>query len=177
MLDHIPCDQVINCIFLFPTIERMADSPKGKIVTPALKYLRWLAPVLIQPLLYIIPSFLVNWILNWHFRHCKTKDVAISGTEKLLRHPSMSNILNMAHEEMQTVTSVDYNLLDKHMSKLMFYYGGDDHWCPVQYYEDMISKYPNGKIILCKENIAHAFVLNDGVKMATVLWDWMELHI
>lgn len=35
--------QVIKAVMLFPTIERMAQSPEGKVMTPVLCHLRYLA--------------------------------------------------------------------------------------------------------------------------------------
>jgi hypothetical protein len=40
LLDDLESHQVLRCFMLFPTIERMAESPKGQVATPLLKYLR-----------------------------------------------------------------------------------------------------------------------------------------
>jgi predicted alpha/beta hydrolase family esterase len=39
LLDDLESHQVLRCFMLFPTIERMAESPKGQVATPLLKYL------------------------------------------------------------------------------------------------------------------------------------------
>lgn len=43
---------------------------------------------------------------------------------------------------------------------LSFYYGKQDGWCPIDYFEDMRRDYPQADITLCDRNIEHAFVMD-----------------
>ena len=41
MLEQLPRDRILICPLLFPTVERMAESPKGFYFTPLLKFFRY----------------------------------------------------------------------------------------------------------------------------------------
>lgn len=58
--------EVLQSCLLFPTIERMAGSPQGRIATPLLRYFRWMVPILMYPLCFIIPDSVKRFIISWH---------------------------------------------------------------------------------------------------------------
>ena len=60
----------------------------------------------------------------------------------------------------------------RRLEKLMFYYGMSEHWCPLEYANDMKATHPNVDIRICKRGFEHAFVLTSSVSMAEVLWEW-----
>ena len=80
----------------------------------------------------------------------------------------------MAHEEMQTVIEADHDLVEKYLDKLWFYYGATDHWCPVEYYEDMKARHPSADIYLCSQGYDHAFVLEASEGMAQISWNYIS---
>lgn len=82
---------------------------------------------------------------------------------------------------MQEVVEADYDVIERHESKLTWYYGSNDHWCPVEYYEDMKASFPLMDIHLCRSKFEHAFVLNSSQDMAHFTWQhakqlniWMQ---
>ena len=174
MLEELRPDQVVKCYQLFPTVERMAVSPKGKLSTPLLKYFRWMAkPAMYFPY-YFVPDFVKSKLLEWYFQgRVENKDV-VAATMKIAHPFSLGNVINMGHEEMQTVIQADHEIIKRHASKLFWYYGTTDHWCPVEYYEDMKSKHPEMDIVLCKEGYEHAFVLDSSQGMADLTWSWLK---
>lgn len=61
------------------------------------------------------------------------------------------------------------------MDKLIFYYGVDDHWCPISYYQEVFNMYNKSKkIVLCEKNIPHAFVLKNSVECANIVAKWIK---
>ena len=97
---------------------------------------------------------------------------------RLISDPSsIRNIANMGSEELHHVDQADYDVIDSNLSKMMFYYGACDHWCPVSYYEDMKDRYPSGDIHLCKNGYDHAFVLRHSQPMADKCWSWIEKSV
>lgn len=71
IMERMQSDQLVNGILLFPTIERMSSTPQGKVMTPVLRYGRWLFMFIVEILSYlpdimkdILVSRLVNVIIN-----------------------------------------------------------------------------------------------------------------
>lgn len=174
MLKQLDSNRVLKCFQLFPTVERMALSPKGQTTTPMLRYFRWAAwPIVALPY-FFIPDFVKRRILEWFFQDPTICPSAITGTMRLINPTSVCQSFNLAHEEMNTVLEADYELIREFASKLFWYYGAKDHWCPVEYYQDMKNRFPQMDIVLCKEGFEHAFVLKASKPMADLTWQWAE---
>ncbi|XP_031812974.1 lipid droplet-associated hydrolase [Sarcophilus harrisii] len=77
-------------------------------------------------------------------------------------------------QEMKVIVERDNATIQKHLKKLIFYYGKSDLWCPVQYYEDLKKDFPGGDIKLCEKGIQHAFVLSSNQEMAALIADWLR---
>ncbi|XP_014663826.1 PREDICTED: lipid droplet-associated hydrolase-like [Priapulus caudatus] len=176
LLEQLSDLNVVKGVSLFPTIERMALSPQGSIVTPILRYLRWLAVPPLFALSYV-PQNIREQAIRWYFRGRNVHISAVRATEQLLDKSAAQNSLYMANDEMQQVAAADIETIQRHLPSLIFYYGIDDHWCPVSYYQDMRELFPHGDIILCEDGIAHAFVLENGPQMALKLAQWLEPHV
>lgn len=162
--------RIFKCLLLFPTIERIAASPQGKVTTPVLHYLRWMAPLIIYPLSYLIPDTIKLYLVKKYFDSNEFPLCAIEGTLKLLSPSAVMNILYLANIEMQTVVEADHQLIETHLRKLSFYYGASDHWCPRSYHDDMKKRFPEADIYLCSAGHEHAFVLKNSVEMADIVW-------
>lgn len=86
----------------------------------------------------------------------------------------LTNAAYLGGQEMMQVMERDNETIRKHLSKLIFYYGTIDRWCPVSYYEDIKKEFPEGDIRLCEKKIPHAFVLKFHQEMATQVADWLK---
>ncbi|CAG8562277.1 16601_t:CDS:2, partial [Acaulospora colombiana] len=80
-------------------------------------------------------------------------------TEKLLHGPIVKNALYMANTEMETVKELDEDFYRQHLEKFIFYFTVGDNWAPLNHYDDMLRRFPEGKIILCDQGMPHAFVI------------------
>lgn len=176
LLKRVQNYEIMKTILLFPTIERMALSPKGTVVTPILRYLRWLAvpPML---LLSFVPEQVQEQVIRWYFKGRDIHESAVKATVHLCDKVVAQNLLYMANDEMQKVTTPDIENIQRNLHRVMFYYGIDDHWCPVSFYQDMKELFPKGDIFLCDEGFEHAFVLEHGPPMARKLAKYLEAYL
>ncbi|XP_078031330.1 lipid droplet-associated hydrolase [Epinephelus lanceolatus] len=174
MMKRNPELKIIKAIMLFPTIERMAQTPQGKVMTPVLCHLRYVA---------YLPLFLLS-LLPEGFKACLTKLVlrvirsmdhtVVQPTVGLLSGDCAANAMYMGGQEMKKVLERDNMTIEKNLEKLIFYYGATDHWCPVQYYHDIKQDFPRGDFRLCDKGFHHAFVLDAGREVAKMVFEWIK---
>ncbi|XP_019392886.1 PREDICTED: lipid droplet-associated hydrolase isoform X2 [Crocodylus porosus] len=166
--------KVLRSVLLFPTIERMAQSPKGKFMTPLLCKLRY---ILYMPvyLLSFLPERAKTSIVRFALRGLKCPDEASIATSiNLFSVDCTANILYMASQEMLKVVDRDSTTIQQNLKKLIFYYGTADGWCPQQYYEEIKMDFPDGDIRLCERGFRHAFVLDASKEMAAMITHWLQ---
>ena len=71
----------------------------------------------------------------------------------------------------------DDHTIATHIDKLIFYYGANDKWCPVSYYEDVKQEHGHrtgSHIELCCKGIEHAFVLHHSSDVAHLVAKWIS---
>uniref|UniRef100_A0A8B9RDZ3 Lipid droplet associated hydrolase n=1 Tax=Astyanax mexicanus TaxID=7994 RepID=A0A8B9RDZ3_ASTMX len=154
--------KVLKSVLLFPTIERMAVTPQGKVMTPLLCNLRYTAylPVF---LLSLLPERLKTSLVHLVLKNVKHLDTLIV--------PPTASLINV---DCVGKTTTDESLKFHVMKDLVFYYGATDHWCPVQYYYDLRRDFPDGDIRLCERGHRHAFVLDAGQEMGEMTTEWIR---
>ncbi|KAH3740223.1 lipid droplet-associated hydrolase-like [Dreissena polymorpha] len=167
---------VLRCFLLFPTIERMASSPNGKVYTPALKYLRWLARWMVLAI-SLLPERTKAWLINFHFSGEEVPPCAMSATLSFIQPFSVSNSLFMANEEMQAVDQLDTRLVEKNLNLLSFYFGSTDRWCPLQYASELKALFPTGDIRMCERGYSHAYLIDASPQMADIVYEWVKPYL
>nr|XP_055028316.1 lipid droplet-associated hydrolase isoform X3 [Misgurnus anguillicaudatus] len=173
MMKRDPELKVLKAVMLFPTIERMACSPQGKLMTPLLCHLRY-AVYLPIFLLSLLPERLKAEIVRLAMGNLYSLDTSIvPATVSLINVDCAANAMYMGGQEMRLVVKRDDSTIRQHLRKLIFYYGATDHWCPVQYYQDIQRDFPEGDIRLCERGIRHAFVLDAGEEVANMTAQWI----
>ncbi|XP_059837787.1 lipid droplet-associated hydrolase isoform X4 [Hypanus sabinus] len=95
----------------------------------------------------------------------------------LRKNVPKANAMYMGSQEMMQVVQRDNSTIKHFLNKLIFYYGSNDHWCPVTYYEDMKRCFPEGTILLCQKGIRHAFVLDANVEVAHMVTEWLKADL
>ncbi|XP_077477370.1 lipid droplet-associated hydrolase [Stigmatopora argus] len=169
--------KILKAVMLFPTIERMAATPQGKAVTPALCHLRYVAYLsifLISLLPETVKSRLVKLVLG---RVGRLDGAVVQATLGLLSGDSAANAVYMGGQEMRKVLERDNTTIEKNLEKLLFYYGATDHWCPVQYYHEIKKDFPTGDFRLCENGFRHAFVLDAGKEVAEMVAEWIQTQL
>lgn len=175
MLDQLTASQVLHCFLLFPTIERMAISPSGQFMTPILRHFRWLV-VMVASFFSILPRGNRLSLIQWWFRTVNYPDCVKEAILKTVTPFTANYATYLGKIEMNTVTELQKDLLQKHSSKLSLYYGACDHWAPKDYYNDLVTEFPKIDAHLCELNLKHAFVLHDqeSQQMARIVWQWTQ---
>ncbi|XP_068793176.1 lipid droplet-associated hydrolase isoform X3 [Struthio camelus] len=166
--------QVLRSVLLFPTIERIAQSPQGKLMTPLLCKLRY---ILYMPvyLLSFLPEGVKASLVRFALRGMKSCDESsITTSVNLFSVDCIANILYMASQEMMKVVERDSTTIKQNLKKLIFYYGIGDSWCPQHYYDEIKMDFPDGDIRLCEKGLRHAFVLDASNEMASMITDWLQ---
>uniref|UniRef100_A0A3P8WDC6 Lipid droplet-associated hydrolase n=1 Tax=Cynoglossus semilaevis TaxID=244447 RepID=A0A3P8WDC6_CYNSE len=166
MMKKDPELKVLRAVMLFPTIERMAQTPQGKVMTPVLCQLRYLG---------YLPLFLLS-LLPDSLKYSLIK-LVLSGIHSLdlsVIRPTVTNAMYMGGQEMKAVLDRDNRTIKENLDKIIFYYGAKDHWCPVQYYLDMKQDFPHGDIRLCEREFRHAFVLDAGSEVSKMVAEWIH---
>ena len=104
LLEYFGKDQkrITQGLLLFPTIERMAISPSGRLATPISNYFSWPLVAAAWSLSWL-PLSLKKWLINiWFIRrnvHEGCKDAIV----QLINADTIRNMLFMAAEEMEKV--------------------------------------------------------------------------
>lgn len=174
MMKRNPELKVLKAVLLFPTIERMAQTPQGKVMTPVLCHMRYVAYLPLF-LLSLLPDTIKASLIKLVLGGISSLDSSvIQPTVGLLSGDSAANAMYMGGQEMRKVLERDNITIKKNLDKLIFYYGATDHWCPVQYYHDIKQDFPHGDFRLCENGFRHAFVLDAGRDVAKMMVEWIR---
>lgn len=172
ILKRAPELPIIRSFLLFPTIERMSESPNGRIATPLLCWLRYILYVSSYLLLKPCPEKIKSWLLSVVLQKMNVQsDFPLLN---LLEPFCLVNAAYLGSQEMMEVVKRDNETIKEHLPKLTFYYGTIDPWCPKEYYEDIKKDFPEGDIRLCEKKIPHAFTLHFYQEMADMVADWLK---
>ncbi|XP_074656482.1 lipid droplet-associated hydrolase-like [Tubulanus polymorphus] len=163
---------VVKSLLLFPTIEYMAESQHGQIAFPLLRYLRWLAILIVTILSYLSPIVQYR-IVRWYFQTRAVARCAYNASLNLFDPISACNSMYLALKELEQVREPDLQTIGRYSERLIVYYGAVDHWCPLAYYERMKERFPAAEIYLCQQGFEHAFVLESSEQMAEMSWHWI----
>ncbi|GFR66741.1 chromosome 2 open reading frame 43 [Elysia marginata] len=177
ILDGLAAKNVARCFMLFPTIERMAVTPNGRTLTPVLRYLRWI-PVLLAFFFCFLPQFIRREIMKWLYRKVDYPECTQKALLETVTPWTTNFAMYLGKTEMNKVTTLQGELVEKHLSKLSLYYGSIDDWAPVQYYHDFIAHFPQADAKLCDLRLKHAFILKktEGKTMAKIIWEWADSY-
>ncbi|KAM3727795.1 Lipid droplet-associated hydrolase [Dirofilaria immitis] len=165
---------VVRCIALFPTIEHMAESPKGELLLPWIKKLcKWdkIVQILFSWLVYL-PNFVKERVCTFVIKNCYEcfSPCILQSTIEIVDINVIRNIIFMAMDELSTVSNLDRVLLH-YSDRCRFLYGTVDHWCPLSYALEMQKRL--GKVVIDDKKCEHAFVLNHQEIVAHKVAKWI----
>lgn len=182
--------KVEKCYLLFPTIENMADTWNGKMLTffvslfatnLKMLYRNELTENFLQILYIANLMFNIFWILSFLpnffqkvvmriFFICSNIPAKFSDTIHLMLEPRiLKRVFKLTEEELKEVKELDHNIIDQHAHKLWLYYSIKDQWTPIKFYENMKAKHPNVETNLCEHNFPHDFVLHYDREMGEMI--------
>ena len=176
VFDALPPEQRGRGLMLFPTIERMAQTPAGRRMAPVFGPLRhpalWLAHLLER-----MPQradWLERLLLN-EATEAERPQMRAGLLE--LSAASMRNVLLMAQEELATVTDLPTLPLERHAERLTLYYGQDDPWNLPGMAEGFGDRYPKATIVRCTRGISHSFMFGGSTMMADFVAGQLTGHL
>ncbi|RKP27928.1 hypothetical protein SYNPS1DRAFT_11947 [Syncephalis pseudoplumigaleata] len=142
VLDARPRHNIAQVICLFPTIQHIRDTPNGHT-------LHWLWNDTASSMTCFgirMLQLLPQWMRLLMTRICagQTAEEAHVTTTKFLSYPCICLIGPMARDEMETIKALQTDLIERHLDKLLFYYGASDNWSPISHYKEMAALFPEG---------------------------------
>lgn len=95
-----------------------------------------------------------------------------------MTHPEpLKRLELMVDQELKYVRERDDAVIAQHKDKLFMYYGANDGWCPLDYYEDLKAKHPDIDAYLCDQGFDHTFVLKHAVGVGNMIGDLISKSI
>lgn len=164
------------CFLLFPTVERMAESPNGRKFVSSTKYGFHHLILLFASYAYYFPDTVKEWLIKRKFNNLNVHRCISDGVMQILNGSAvLDNVIFMAINEMKIVTKLDVDIVKRFHNKLTILYGSSDDWCPLSYCTDMerIAENTAMKIVRCDPSVEHAFVISNGSTVADILVDLM----
>nr|XP_046165046.1 lipid droplet-associated hydrolase isoform X1 [Oncorhynchus gorbuscha] len=117
MMKRDPELQVVKSVMLFPTIERMAATPQGRVMTPVLCRLRYVAYLPIF-LLSLLPDVLKTFMVKLVFRGLRSLDHStVPPTVSLINVDTAANAMYMGSQEMLEVLERDNFTINQNLDK------------------------------------------------------------
>lgn len=167
-------DKFLKGILLFPAIEHIMESPSGRLWWVACFYLQW--PFLFMTFFFsLMPAVFKKWSIGWwmHLNKQSSHESTVNATHAFLNYRAMENMLRIGRD-LGTIKDIDMKSVSDNIDKLIFYYGARDPWVPRSCYEKMKQLFPDGDIMICNDDIQHAFVLNGSEQIAKKVWGWLD---
>ncbi|KAF1748452.1 hypothetical protein GCK72_024919 [Caenorhabditis remanei] len=155
-----------KAVCLFPTIEKMTESPHGirlRKVVSTLRQNDWLARTL-SFWVDLMPESLKRRIISMKLSSDQSPELVDSLSE-LLHMNVFRNIVHLCNDELDKIGTLDETLLF-HKNLIYFYYGANDGWCPIEQGQQMSERLTRGHVVIDKDHVEHSFVFRDAATMA-----------
>ncbi|KAG8238762.1 hypothetical protein J437_LFUL017857 [Ladona fulva] len=162
-------------ILLFPTVERLAETPNGKFFVKMDKYFHTAIKFMIY-LLHYFPHFIKIPLIRVYSKIGNIPSHFEKAISDLVSPSVLEKVFFMAQDEMKKVRELDADVIRNYLSNIYLYYGLEDGWCPRYYYEELKTVIPEAKAELCKVGYKHAFVLSSPIEMGNIVADWIDLQ-
>ncbi|VDM45831.1 unnamed protein product [Toxocara canis] len=166
---------IVCACALFPTIERMAESPNGKRLFPILSRLDSFNALFVSLILCwldLLPLSLRRWFCSWGLPTGNVPECVLDSAAELLCLNVFRNIIHMSTDELRKVCELDESLL-KHSDRIRFYYGKTDKWCPIDFGYQMKDRLGEELVVIDDSDCEHAFVIKNSEIMARKLVNWV----
>ena len=169
-------DRLLKAIFLFPTMERITKTSKGWFWATLAGFVKW--PLMVVAYAFnLLPYRLRKRVIEF-VAYMKdftdTENIPIS-ILSFLTCRGISNLLQIS-SDLKYIDGLDRHapMINKNLDKMTFYYGTDDPWVPLEYSDELRSRFPDVDLKVCCEQIPHAFVLFRACEMGKKVWEWIE---
>jgi pimeloyl-ACP methyl ester carboxylesterase len=165
--------QVQHVYLMFPTIEFIADSKKGKGV-PAFDRIFFLVRMFYYSLHYLFPVSWKRALVNWHCRRDGMDEEFFETSLEYTNPRVIDKIWFMALDEMEKIREIDEENIKSNIKRVKLYYGSKDDWVPTEFYHEIVKRFPGIDAELCKNEYEHAFVLKTGREVGKMVSEWIN---
>jgi len=156
--------------FLFPMIERMAETPNGSSF-----FFQHLS-VLRRPLIFL--TWLVSWLpegarysLIKACQSCQDQP-SVRAINDYVNATAVEACIHLAQHEMAEIKALDLQSLTIFKEKVRCLYGQNDGWAPKEYRESLLKAVPEVRTEMA--DMPHAFVLHENQKVADIILRWIK---
>ena len=156
---RLPPRRVASSYHLFPTVQRMRDSPAGRRVWLVSRYLGSLVMAVAALLAWMPRRVRAAAVRLW--LPADTPAPALEASVELLRPASVARTMAMAHDELIKVDQLDEELLRAAAPRARFYFSRSDPWVPLENVDLMRQRVPELDTEICESGYPHAFVLRE----------------
>uniref|UniRef100_A0A6A7GC25 Lipid droplet-associated hydrolase n=1 Tax=Hirondellea gigas TaxID=1518452 RepID=A0A6A7GC25_9CRUS len=167
---------VVDSVYLiFPTIERMKETPLGRIFLPALSYFTWFI-LMFAYIVCVVPPFIKFPVIRRILTSGDGKppqDQFVQGAIEMIHPVMLKRVLNTLKEELEKVVELDLHIIEKNRQKIVFYYGSYDGLCPKKFLFELQDKVPELRAYLCQDSLHHVYVTHTSVQMAKIMGTMM----
>ncbi|SPP84752.1 lipid droplet-associated hydrolase [Drosophila guanche] len=166
--------RVQKCYMLFPTVERMIESPNGWVFTKVGMPLYSVFGYIFFRFFNALPVWLRLLLIQIYFLIFSIPR-AFLGTALKYSKPSVAEkVVFLADDEMSRVRGLQKEIIERNLHLLKFYYGTTDGWVPVSYYEQLKKDFPQVDATLDTQKIDHAFVLRHAQPVAGIVREMIQ---
>jgi Lipid-droplet associated hydrolase len=173
MRDKFIQSHTAKVLCLFPTVQNIGRSPNGVRLYPLFKHGREFAGMVTQ-LIASLPVSMQTFILR-RALSSETDLVpeALANLSELVHPIVCKNALYMAFTECHEINELEA-IIDH--EKVVFYFGVDDGWVHNDDIDDIQRKFPSVKLMRCRDNHGHSFVLSNrsSAGMSVITWELLR---
>ncbi|XVF07571.1 hypothetical protein REPUB_Repub06bG0150900 [Reevesia pubescens] len=172
MLRRLP-KKAVYCIGLYPFLALNLQSKKqSTIVKIAMSRVLSTALSFLVASLGLLPRQVLRLIFKLSFGKSWSNTALESACSHLSQYHIMRNVLFMAKTEFRKLSETpDWEFMRENQDKITFLYGIDDHWGPVQMFEE-ISKQASGiALSIEREGHTHGFCCTEAGSV------WVARHV
>lgn len=165
-------DQVVQCYLMFPTIEHIADSRKGRMVPTFNRYF-FLFRIFYNSFNLLPRSWKIP-LVRYFMRRDGMDEEFLAPSLEYTNPRVIDRIWFMALDEMEKIKDLDVEHVKANVHRLRLYYAVKDNWVNTKFYYEIIKRVPGIKAELCSRGFEHAFVLNSGPESAKMISEWIN---
>ncbi|EDV96411.1 lipid droplet-associated hydrolase [Drosophila grimshawi] len=169
--------RVKKCYMLFPTVERMIESPNGWTFTKIAMPLYSVFGYVSFRFFNMLPVWVRIFLIQTYFFIRSIPNSFVDTALQYFKSSVAEKIIFMADDEMARVRFLQHKNIEEHLPLLKFYYGKTDGWVPVSYYDKLKLEFPQVDAQLDDKGIAHAFVLRHSKPMASIVGNMIKENL
>lgn len=165
--------RVKHCYLLFPVIERVEESRKGKFY-PNYDSIFFLFTAFFK-FLNILPNKMKNEIVKTCMRADGINNDEYFEAARDFMDPKLSQICWFLMMDMiDKIKTCDDEILKQNIHRLKLYYAVKDAWVGSNFHSDIVARIPELNAVMCDKGFEHAFVFNSSIEVGQMVSKWIK---